>query len=334
MVHLKIFFYIFTLMVGIGAVVYAYLIRRAYDRPILKPLLVFLVFNNVINLINLTSEYGCANLLGFCTGYGYIVLPAILGPIARLSQLGILYALAGIVRGFRGRRLSKPVHIGFAAGAGILGLSYVIFGVLASRGHFVRWLFRGQRTIAILTVCACLALLAFLLGISLRTPRTAESRAMGAFSFLYLAAYLVFVLTYRLPTEVQFYPNAVMLLAISAFPFLWFKRWFFAAYGGEGDRDVDDRAVDRICREGDLTPRECEIVRLILQGKSNADIEKSLFISVHTVKNHLTNIFLKLGVKNRMQLISRFHSIQRGIRADIRLVDPNGRKNGQEIRLH
>jgi DNA-binding CsgD family transcriptional regulator len=332
MAHLKIFFYIFTLMIGIGAVVYAFLVKRAYDRPFLKPLLAFLVFNNLINLINLTSEYGCSNLLGFCKGYGYTVWPTILGPIARLSQFGILYAVAGIVQGFRGRRLSKPVRIGFAIGAGIVALSYVIFGVQAAQGHLIRWLFRGQRMVFDGGVYASLALLAYLLGISLRKPGTAESRAARAFASLYLAAYLVFVLTFQLPTETQFYPNAVMLLAVYVFPFFWFKRWFFAAFAGEGVRDIDDLALGKLCRDGDLTPRECELVSLILQGKSNAEIEKSLFISVHTVKNHLTNVFLKLGVKNRMQLIGRFQALQKGIRTDLNLVGPAPAKKGLEIR--
>jgi DNA-binding CsgD family transcriptional regulator len=332
MAHLKIFFYLFTLMVGIGAVVYAFLIKRAYDRPFLRPLFAVLVFNNLINLINLTSEYGCANLLGFCKGYGYTVLPTILGPIARLSQFAILYALAGIVWGFRDRRLSRPIKITFAAGAGLLSLSYVIFGIQASQGHFVRWLFRGQRTVFDLGVYASLGLLAYLLGISLRKPGTAGSRAARVFASLYLAAYLVFVLTFRLPTETQFYPNAAMLLAMNVFPFFWFRRWFFAAFTGEGIRDIDDLALVKLCRDGDLTPRECELVSLILQGKSNAEIEKSLFISVHTVKNHLTNVFLKVGVKNRMQLIGRFQSLQKGIRSDLNLVGPAPAKKGLEIR--
>jgi LuxR family transcriptional regulator of csgAB operon len=35
---------------------------------------------------------------------------------------------------------------------------------------------------------------------------------------------------------------------------------------------------------------------------SNADIEKALYISPHTVKNHIYNIYQKLGVKNRVQI--------------------------------
>ncbi len=52
----------------------------------------------------------------------------------------------------------------------------------------------------------------------------------------------------------------------------------------------------------DLTKREQEILGLILQGKSNKDIETQLFISAKTVKNHIYNLYQKLGVKSRLEL--------------------------------
>jgi DNA-binding CsgD family transcriptional regulator len=55
-----------------------------------------------------------------------------------------------------------------------------------------------------------------------------------------------------------------------------------------------------------ISKREQEIIRLILRGMSNREIEKELFISLSTVKNHVYNIFQKLGVKNRFELIVLF----------------------------
>ena len=52
-----------------------------------------------------------------------------------------------------------------------------------------------------------------------------------------------------------------------------------------------------------ITTREQEIIRLILQGASNKDIEKKLFISNSTVRNHIYNIYQKLDVRNRLELI-------------------------------
>lgn len=52
-----------------------------------------------------------------------------------------------------------------------------------------------------------------------------------------------------------------------------------------------------------LSPREMEVLDLTAKGKSNADIARELFLSEHTVKTHLYNLFRKLGVANRTQAV-------------------------------
>ncbi len=53
-----------------------------------------------------------------------------------------------------------------------------------------------------------------------------------------------------------------------------------------------------------LTTREKEILLLILRGARNKDIEKKLFISGSTVRNHISNIYQKLSVKSRLELVN------------------------------
>jgi DNA-binding NarL/FixJ family response regulator len=50
-----------------------------------------------------------------------------------------------------------------------------------------------------------------------------------------------------------------------------------------------------------LSVREKEVLRLVVDGKDNSAIAKELFISPYTVKNHISNILLKLHVENRLQ---------------------------------
>lgn len=50
-----------------------------------------------------------------------------------------------------------------------------------------------------------------------------------------------------------------------------------------------------------LTERELEVMRMIVDGADNAAIGRALSISRHTVKQHVTNIFEKLGVESRVQ---------------------------------
>jgi two-component system, NarL family, response regulator LiaR len=51
----------------------------------------------------------------------------------------------------------------------------------------------------------------------------------------------------------------------------------------------------------DLTAREREVLALLTKGSSNLEISRQLNISMATVKYHLTNIFTKLGAKNRVE---------------------------------
>ncbi len=55
----------------------------------------------------------------------------------------------------------------------------------------------------------------------------------------------------------------------------------------------------------ELTTREREVLRLIAQGRNNADIANSLYLSPKTVRNHISNIFSKLQVADRAQAIVR-----------------------------
>jgi LuxR family maltose regulon positive regulatory protein len=54
-----------------------------------------------------------------------------------------------------------------------------------------------------------------------------------------------------------------------------------------------------------LSERELEVLRLVAEGLSNREIAQQLFISLRTVKWHTSNIYGKLGVKNRTQAVAK-----------------------------
>jgi len=60
-----------------------------------------------------------------------------------------------------------------------------------------------------------------------------------------------------------------------------------------------------------LTSREKQVIALIGAGYTNKDLAQELGISEHTVKHHLTNIFDKLGVSNRLELV--LYAIDHGL---------------------
>lgn len=54
-----------------------------------------------------------------------------------------------------------------------------------------------------------------------------------------------------------------------------------------------------------LSPREEEVVRLVARGRSTRQISAQIFVSEHTVQRHLQNVFEKVGVRSRGELVKR-----------------------------
>ncbi|MGM7702925.1 response regulator [Pseudalkalibacillus sp. Hm43] len=74
-----------------------------------------------------------------------------------------------------------------------------------------------------------------------------------------------------------------------------------SANGGNGEvgfKEVEYRKPLHI-----LTRRECEVLQMLADGKSNRSIGEALYISEKTVKNHVSNILQKMNVNDRTQAV-------------------------------
>ena len=88
-----------------------------------------------------------------------------------------------------------------------------------------------------------------------------------------------------------------------------FLIFYFLRYPVLAPLEMTDLSETFLSRYG-ITDREREIILKVIQGKSNADIAGELFISLGTVKTHLHNIYRKIEVDSRYDLLARVRSGQ------------------------
>ena len=74
-------------------------------------------------------------------------------------------------------------------------------------------------------------------------------------------------------------------------------------------RAIEDRCAEVSDTYG-LSPRETEILNLLVQGRTRAYIQEDLVLAENTVKTHVAHIYGKLGVKDRKEMVDLIFDAQ------------------------
>ena len=109
-------------------------------------------------------------------------------------------------------------------------------------------------------------------------------------------------------------PNNQILMLVVTTCFFFTTVYFMAMlyrqkYESAASRPQSEEEIfNRFSMEHDFSMREKEVLKLILEERSNSEIAETLFISENTVKFHVRNIINKAGCKNRKELIAKYYS--------------------------
>lgn len=100
-----------------------------------------------------------------------------------------------------------------------------------------------------------------------------------------------------------------VVLAIISLLFLGMGLWIGSHYKKKGKDKVETIAPSMTSSKAieslGISPREHEVLLLIAKGLSNQEIADRLFVSVHTIKTHVSNLYMKLEVNRRTQAIQK-----------------------------
>jgi ATP/maltotriose-dependent transcriptional regulator MalT len=67
--------------------------------------------------------------------------------------------------------------------------------------------------------------------------------------------------------------------------------------------------IETVAPTDELTPREAEVLQLLAEGLSNQQIADRLYVSLSTVKTHISNLYSKLGAERRTQALARARAL-------------------------
>jgi DNA-binding CsgD family transcriptional regulator len=310
MEHIWIFAFFICLVVGILAAFYAFQLNKTYRYPFLSHFVNFIIVFNLVIFLYLVTKYAHANFPGPTTADQNSPFYTIMFLAASIGEIGLIYTFIRVCLGLLEKGVPKKANFILSAALILVGISCVIGITTYMNTGSNRWIISTYIGVA-------LAGMVILLGMSVRLglgkleeQRDSSRTAIRVFGVLFFAGYLVFFAAAVLPVHLQLYPGTAALLFLNVIPIFWLKKFFLRLYIRISSEN-SGQLLDVFAQDKQISKREREIMELILQGKSNKEIEQLLFISYNTVKNHIYNIYQKLGVNSRGQMIHAVLQAQR-----------------------
>jgi DNA-binding CsgD family transcriptional regulator len=252
--------------------------------------------------MNLTSQYIMQNISPLSNRNAYLVVVVVMGFVGFTVSAVEMAMLSAVIWNLLDREIpgwfKKSYGVMCAGWAIAFGLGVFFFLVSNERHFLLRVHIFIVLNLYFLSFLYALLLLVMAKCIAVHRKRASVRR----FGWFLMAMFIASLGGFFLPDKTAIFLNIFSDLVLNLCLALLLKP-FLKSYFGELTSLLDHKAyLDDLAKFYRISDRERDIVELILKGMSNKEIEQGLFISPHTVKNHIYNIFQKTGVKSRGQL--------------------------------
>lgn len=309
MAHIQIAYDLIVIMIGSAALSIAISWALRTGEADLRNFCVAYALFTFVLVLTVLKKYLFLNVAGY-TAWSWYVLSGIL----QIFSFAVVFALIRFFLGVYHVKESKPLTIGF------LLLMVVCLGLVISPWGAV--LDTDQRSIHLGTGFAIASVgyfasftFAIVLGYALlhRVWKTDKRAFVIGFLIFTTSGYAETIVSIfrqvrsplsNLATESDFIFSSIPYVLYGIFVIVYFLNYFVPA------SVESDGVFEAFLAKYGITEREREIILKVVQGKSNADIAGELFVSIATVKTHLHNIYTKIGVNSRYNLLARVRSGQ------------------------
>ena len=306
--HFQISLLILNLIAGFGIVLFIFTIYKKSGQRFLKSLLYYALSFNLVVFVDLNYKYTLSNIFNdqFSAIPASVTIALLL--LIFIAEFGITYFLYSVVCGLKKQNVSKRANY-------LFGTWFVFFAFASVIGIYRYFNFSGDSWFYVIhevwifsMLLIILATLTDLLIFSRRSAQSKERSVLNAFSFIFFVGYTSFTISqldfYFFHISIEDY-DPLILLIVNICPVLWLHFYYPKIQPAPLSSLEKHVLSKKFIKEFSITKREQEIIELLVAGKTNNEIENTLFISFNTVKNHIYNIFKKTEVNSRIQLLNR-----------------------------
>ncbi len=310
MQHLRLLIYLISFACGISLISYVIHLYPKYPKAYLKKYLMHIIVLNILAILSMffrylnlftsspTESFANIHILLYSIIFSFGILVTFLNLVTFLLVLIELLAW-GKIRIFRILFLIGSIIVILLI---IQGLSAVLLrdDVDTLMNYLIALDIAAS---AVILICA-LVILVFSNILRNHKKRTLIEGFLVLYGFSY-GIMLTTALFKKSLYPVFYFSSGICFLILNLLPLIFIKRLLDREEIQEG-RNISGKEYDHIYTNYGITNREKEIIQLIFSGKSNKEIGEILYISVKTVKYHIYNIYRKLKIKNRIELVNLF----------------------------
>ncbi len=322
MAHLTIFLKILAISFGIAAII---LLSQHYTKYKYKYLIVYsyiVGFEIFIVIMTLGLFYIFTNLSSHFSSQTALIVETIYWFFNSPPHFLLCYLYVLLYWNLMGKEVpTKYIHFFWIVG-GLLFAIVLFFSLYSILTSNVMPVINISVSIMLLSYCFNIGILIMLHQKAPTLQNIGKQIAIYRFSRVILIPYIIAMLIFFLHMldfvfhfhllaifsyEVFVIFYFVFHMALFGFPIFYLKR-FMKMYHGVLKVAIPDmeKQLGKLLDKYNISKREREVLQLVCEGKTNKQIEEHLYISLQTVKDHVSNIYRKTGVNNRVQLINLF----------------------------
>ncbi len=280
---LDAFLYFYILLVGAFAIINSYGFTRSYKFSYLLNYFHFMISFNILGLLIFVLIRLCNNDLWKSV--------LVIFPIIIISLYFFISFLLSLIE----KRMSAFQTIFLYSFSSI-----VYIGIILFKGYLII-LF----DILIMSIILIIFVLYFyIIYGGLRGQDLKRFKVAKALTNIYSVSIIVLLITFLFHENSLSVFQIFFFFLINVYPMVYLKNFLSMNYIDH--LLINDKTInfEKFFKKFKISDREKEIAKLLAQGKSNKEIEDSLYISLKTVKNHIYNIYKKTNVNRRIQLVN------------------------------